>query len=183
MDEYERIESTARQLFASVVWSHKIQEKQADIYEHEYKLLESIKIGAASATSIGIVSLLFTDQYWIKIVSALISFVSVFISAYFKSFDLSSMKKQHKNSAINLWGIREDLLLLILQIRNKSITPESAIDLYKNILERLKVIYEQAPNTTEAAVRKAGQALNVAQDNTFSDSEIDSFLPDMLRRD
>lgn len=33
-----------RQNFASVVWTHKIQEKQADIYAEQYKLLETINI-------------------------------------------------------------------------------------------------------------------------------------------
>ena len=32
INNIEIIESQLRQVFASVVWSHKIQEKQADIY-------------------------------------------------------------------------------------------------------------------------------------------------------
>ena len=40
MDEKVRVlEDVARNLFANVVWTHKIQEKQAEIYEHRFKWL------------------------------------------------------------------------------------------------------------------------------------------------
>ena len=39
----ELLESQIRQIFASVVWTHKIQEKQADIYRDRYNKLETAK--------------------------------------------------------------------------------------------------------------------------------------------
>lgn len=90
-EEYIILEDSVRNTFGGVIWSHKIQEKQADIYSSQYKYMETAKIVAASLTSVGIVSLLFTGQVWIKVLSAIISFVSVFISAFFKSFDLQAL--------------------------------------------------------------------------------------------
>ena len=55
-DEYSILEDSVRNTFGSVVWSHKIQEKQADIYFSQYKCMETIKIATASLTSVGIVS-------------------------------------------------------------------------------------------------------------------------------
>ena len=40
-DSYEVIEASVRDTFASVVWSHKIQEKQADIYAERFECLET----------------------------------------------------------------------------------------------------------------------------------------------
>ena len=77
------METSVKRSYASVVWSHKIQEKQCDIYTRQYKLLETLNIIAASATSVGILSLIFTNQFWIKIISAILSFVTIFVSAYF----------------------------------------------------------------------------------------------------
>ena len=41
---YHILLDEVRQNFASVVWTHKIQEKQADIYAQKYKWLETTNI-------------------------------------------------------------------------------------------------------------------------------------------
>lgn len=179
---YDKIESSVRDTFGSVVWSHKIQEKQADIYDVRFKWMETAKIAAASLTSVGIVSLIFTDQLWIKLVSALISFISVFVSAFFKSFDLQIMVNQHKSAANNLLVIRDELKLLLLQIRLQKDDPVALYEKYESTVHRLDKIYADAPNTTNKAVEMAREALNVTQDNTFLDAEIDNFLPVELKK-
>ena len=53
-EEYIILEDSVRNTFGGVIWSHKIQEKQADIYSSQYKYMETAKIVAASLTSVGI---------------------------------------------------------------------------------------------------------------------------------
>ena len=72
-DELMVIEDNIRNTYGSVVWSHKIQEKQSDISIQKYKLLETMRVIASSLTSVGIISLLFSNDLWIKIVSAILS--------------------------------------------------------------------------------------------------------------
>jgi hypothetical protein len=182
-DKYDLIESSVRDALGSVVWSHKIQEKQADLYSQHFKWMETAKIVSASLTSVGIVSLIFTDQLWIKIASALISFVSVFVSAFFKSFDLQTMVSQHKAAANNLLSVRDELKLLLLKIRMKQGEPLELSKEYGEIVQQLDKVYANAPNTTDKAVDKARTALNITKDNTFSDTEIDGFLPAGLRKE
>ena len=182
-DNYEVIETSVRDTFASVVWSHKIQEKQADIYSERFKCLETAKILSASLTSVGLVSLVFTDQPWIKLCSALISFVSVFVSTFFKSFDLQAMVSQHKAAANNLLEVRDQLKLILLQIHLKQESVQAIYKKYEGVVQQLDKVYTDSPNTTDKAVTRAREALNVSKDNTFSDDEIDSFLPIGLRKD
>ena len=181
-NEYYIIEGTVRETYASVVWSHKIQEKQADIYTKQFKLMETAKIISASLTSVGIVSLIFTDQIWIKIVSALISFVTIFVNAFFKSFDLQAMINNHKTAANKLLVERNKLKYLLLKIRLRENSTTELSEEFKLLLDAIGQVYKEAPNTTEKAVKLAQKALNVDQDNTFSEKEIDSFLPNTLRR-
>lgn len=182
MSNYDKIESSVRDTLGSVVWSHKIQEKQADIYESRFKWMETAKIAAASLTSVGVVSLLFADQLWIKLVSALFSFISVFVNAFFKSFDLQAMVKQHKLSANNLLKIRDDLKLLLLQIHLQKDDPVTLYEQYESTVHQLDKLYMDAPNTTNRAVEMAREALNVTQDSTFSIAEVNKFLPAGLRK-
>ena len=181
-DMYKLIESSVRDTLASVVWSHKIQEKQADIFSDRFKRMETAKIVSASLTSVGIVSLIFTDQLWVKICSAFISFVSIFVNAFFKSFDLQTMVSQHKSAANNLRSVRDNLKLLLLQIRMKQTEPAELEKEYEEIVQQLDKVYADAPNTTDKAVTLAREALNVTKDNTFSDAEIDNYLPVGLRK-
>lgn len=37
IENYKMLEDVVRDSYASVVWSHKIQEKQADIYAEKFK--------------------------------------------------------------------------------------------------------------------------------------------------
>lgn len=181
-NSYDILEDEIRGRYASVVWSHKIQEKQADIYLTRYKHFETAKIASASLTSVGIVSLLFTDQLWIKIVSAVISFVSVFVSAYFKSFDLTTFTKAHKSSANQLLRIRDKLQLLLVDVRAEFVPVKDVRSKYEELLNELHTIYNEAPNTTDKAVQQARKALKITKDNSFADDEIDSFLPKELRK-
>lgn len=107
IENYKMLEDVVRDSYASVVWSHKIQEKQADIYAEKFKKMETVNIGAASLTSVGIVALIFTDPLWLKLVSALISFATVYITAYFKSFDLQKFITSHKAAANKLIAVRD----------------------------------------------------------------------------
>lgn len=183
MDDYKTLEDTVRDSYASVVWSHKIQEKQADIYAEKFKKMETVNIGAASLTSVGIVALIFTDPLWLKLVSALISFATVYITAYFKSFDLQKFITSHKATANKLIAVRDQYKVLLTEIKLKADSVENLLARYKELVEKTDTIYLEAPTTTDEAVDKASEALKVKKDNTFTDKEIDSFLPSSLRRE
>ncbi len=182
IDSYKVLEDTVRDSYAGVVWSHKIQEKQSDIYAERYKKMEIVNIAAASLTSVGIVAMIFTDPLWLKLVSALISFATVYITAYYKSFDLQKLGASHKATANKLIAVRDQYKLLLTKIRLQSDTIETLLTDYGELVKELDAIYLEAPSTTDDAVARARESLKVTQDNTFSAEEIDLFLPESLRR-
>lgn len=182
IDNYDLLESAVRDSYAGVVWSHKIQEKQSDIYAEKFKKMETINIGAASLTSVGIIAMVFTDPLWLKLISALISFATVYITAYFKSFDLQKLITSHKATANKLISVRDRYKVLLTEIKLQSDSVENLLSRYNELVRETDDIYLDAPSTTDEAVDKASEALKIKKDNTFSDEEIDSFLPSSLRR-
>ena len=181
-EKYTVLEDATRDVFARAVWSHKVQEKQADIYQSRYKWMETISIICASLTSVGILSTIFTDKLWIKIVSSVLSFVTVFVSAYFKSFELVKLTKTHKETANKLLIVRNELEGLLMSIKLKE-TPVSELEKrYSELLKKGNDIYKNAPQTTDKAVKLAKKALQITGDNTFTDEEIDSYLPVSLQK-
>ena len=51
-----------------------------------------------------------------------------------------------------------------------------------NLLEELHAVYSGAPSTTYQAYKSAQKGLQQLEDMTFSDEEIDSFLPKELKK-
>lgn len=180
-NKYQLLLDVVRQNFASAVWTHKIQEKQADIYGENYSRLESINILAASLTSCGIVSTIFCDNLAAKIIAALLSFVTLSITTYFKSFDIKNMEKQCKDTANRLVVVRNDLLHIIAEIHMKSRSVDEINDDYIQIMNTLNKIYVEAPSTTQKAVARASEALKTNNEYTYTEEEIDNFLPPTLR--
>lgn len=182
IDNYRVLEDVVRDSYSGVVWSHKIQEKQSDIYSEKFKKMETINIGAASLTSVGIISMIFTDPLWLKMVSALISFATIYITAYYKSFDFQKLIVSHKATANKLIAVRDQYKVLLTKIRLQSDSVENLLLSYEGLVKEADAIYLEAPNTTDNAVDRAREALKIKLDNSFSTEEIDSFLPNSLRR-
>ena len=180
--DYLILEDNVRYSFMSVVWSHKIQEKQADILTEKYNRFETIRIICASLTSVGLISLVFSEQFIIKVLSTLISFVSTAISLFFKSYDIQKNIINHKNTANELLYLRDKFRFLLVEIKTQNMSVKNLIEKYEDLLEQLNKVYKTAPNTTDEAVNRASNYLKIKKDNEFTDDEIDMNLPETLKR-
>lgn len=180
-NDYQLLLDEVRQNYASVVWTHKIQEKQADIYHEQYAKLETANILAASATSCGIVSTIFCDSIWAKIIAAVLSFITITITTYFKSFDIKEMEKHNKEYANKFLIIRNRLLHIVCDLHMEKRNIAEINTEYISIMDELNELYVSAPSTTQEAVDRATEALNVDKEYTYTEEEIDNFLPPALR--
>lgn len=176
------LEDNIRHTFMSVVWTHKIQEKQADILNEKFNKYEVIRIICASFTSVGLISLIFVDEFWIKVISAVLSFINTSISMFFKSFDIQKNISNHKRTAIDLLVLRDKLRLLLTEVHMDNAVAIELIKKYEDLQDQVNQVYKDAPNTTDKAVNRAFKALKIKKDNEFSDDEIDCNLPKSLQR-
>lgn len=182
MNEYQIVCDLLRQQFASVVWTHKIQEKQADIYTERYSSLETANIIFAALTSCGLVGLIFpnNDSVYLKIFTAISSFVTLAISAYYKSFSPSTKSKEHKDAANKLIGIRNELLSLIAACRIREKSAKEIKEKFDEVNLRLNQMYLELPTTSDKAVEIANKAL-MNNEYSYTDAEIDRFLVSSLK--
>lgn len=184
LDEEERCQALldeARQQFASVVWTHKVQEKQADIYTKRYERIETVNILAAALTSCGIITSIFVDALFAKVLTAVLSFVTLGIASYYKSFGIKERAMENKAAANRFIVIRNELLQIITDLHMMLEPADEINGRFKDVMDRLNKLYVDAPSASEAAVKKASEALNGGAEYTYSDEEIDRFLPPSLR--
>ena len=179
---YSVLEDVVRDLFIRAVWSHKTQEKQAEIYQKRYVWMKTVEITCASLTSVGIISTIFSDCLLLRIISAVLSLGAVFIAAFFKAFDLQTMAKTNKEAACELLIVRNKAMELLTSIKLMSKNETEIERLYSKLMGEANEVYRRAPQTTLEALQMANDALNTQGDNTFSAQDIDANLPEGLKK-
>ena len=90
------------------------------------------------------------------------------------------MEQQHRQAANKFIVIRNRLLHVIAELHTKEEMDEISQE-YNSIVNELNDIYVGAPSTTETAVKLAEQALKTKDEYTYTQEEIDHFLPPALR--
>lgn len=187
-DSIKILESQIRECFGRVVFSHKTHEKCSDIYAEHLKKLKLFEIILSTLTTTTLLSSIFGEQKIGTITGAILSTIVLGITIYTKDYDLGQIAKNHADTANKLWDTRESYISLIADIKASSLTIDQ-IKIKRNELhDSLNVIYQNAPRTNCKAYERASKALNengqlnTGEEMTFSDKEIDRFLPLELRR-
>jgi hypothetical protein len=180
--EGNSLEGQIRECFGRVVYSHKTHEKQGDICSATLRRFKIAQIVLAALTTSGTLTIVFTDSFSLKLMTALVSLITLIVSSYMKGFDPGATAQKHRDTAADIWAIRESYLSLLTDISDGSISEEVARERRDNLQNALAAIYKSAPGTTPRAYTLAQKGLQQHEDYTFNPGEIDKFLPPSLKR-
>ena len=176
------VESEIEQSFGRTVFNHKIHEKQAEIYQKYTTICEIITITLASLTSSGLIAILFADEFWLKLVSAIVSLLSTGFNLYMQKFNYGALQKENKICAYKWLSLRQEYTLLLTDIRAGVLTDEQII-VRRN---ELNAIYQEnatiSPQTTDSAYKKVKNSFDIRNDNFIPVDSINSYLPSEIRR-
>ena len=176
------LEAQLRECYGRVVYSHKTHEKCADILLARLSTIKLWQMILSACTAGGFISTLLGSGQVGSVIGVTLSTILLVLSAYTKNYDLGELAQKHKQSANEIWLIREKYLTLLtdLAIGEKSLSKIQ--EERDELLDALHSIYAGSPSTTFEAYRKAQDALQTKEDLTFTSEEIDQFLPNELRR-
>lgn len=176
------LEGQLRECFGRVVYSHKTHEKCADILLSRLSQIKLWQIILAALTTGGFIAAVFGAGTIGAFVGVLISTALLVLNAYTKNYDLGELSQKHRQAGADLWIIREKYLSLITDLRMGEKPIEALQRERDDLLQELHSVYSGAPSTTYQAYKKAQEALKQLEDMTFSDDEIDAFLPRALKK-
>ncbi|MBY4639055.1 SLATT domain-containing protein [Gluconacetobacter entanii] len=176
------LEGQLRECFARLVYSHKTHEKQGDLCAETLRRFKIGQIALSAITTSGTLAVLFTEDFLLKAMTALVSLITLFISGYMKGFDPGAVAQKHRDTAADMWAIRESYLSLLTDLMSRTIDEKTACERRDQLQDALAAIYKSAPRTTPKAYRLAQKALQMKEDYTFNPGEIDKFLPPALKR-
>lgn len=182
-DDARRIlEGQIRECYGRVVYSHKTHEKCADILSGRLHVIKMTQIVLSVLTTGGFLGVIVGAGGSSAIAGAAFSAALLGLNAYTKDYDLGALAQQHRRAAADLWLIRERYLSLLVDIAAAERPFEALAEDRDELLEQLHSVYGGAPGTWFAAYKKAQEALQKLEDMTFSDAEVDAFLPRELKR-
>lgn len=171
----------ARELYGRAVYSHKTHEKERQIWSDKARLMYWVNLGLVSATTVFAVISVALQPRWILILTALFASATTAFVVWQASFDPTGKENQHRTAAKELLRIREGLVLLIERCHLDSEQLPTLQSYLESIGRELSALYKFVPDTSPAAYAQARAALKGGE-FTFSDEEIDAFLPTKLRK-
>src|SRR5271157_5784322 len=176
------LEGQLRECFGRVIYTHKTHEKCADILLSRLSTIKLWQIILSALTTGGFIAAVFGAGRVGALFGVLISIVLLVLNAYTKNYDLGELSQKHRQAGADLWIIREKYLSLITDLRMSEKPIETLQRERDELLVSLHSAYSGAPSTTYQAYKKAQEALKHNEDMTFSEAEIDAFLPKELKK-
>jgi hypothetical protein len=181
-DHINALEGQLRECYGRVVYSHKTHEKCADILLERQGHIKLAQIIISAIVTGGIVSTLFDAGKAVSAISEGLATGLIALNAYTKYSDLGEIAQKHRQAGAELWIVREKYLSLLTDIRTGDVSLESIRARRDALLDELHAVYVGAPSTNFKAYSRAQESLKKLEDMTFSDEEIDAFLPKELKR-
>jgi hypothetical protein len=166
--------------FGRVVWTHKVHEKQVEIYSICADILDWCTILFSALTTAALLYVLMEPETRLNL-SVVLSFLALIARLIQLVFNPRVKKDSHKVTAKQLWFIKEKYINLISDIIDGSIPADIIIKKRDNLTEELNTIYINALPTNSLAYKRATKALKVNDEHSFYNNEVDKFLPVGIR--
>lgn len=177
------LEDQIREIYGRVVYSHKTHEACADALSSAHNKIKVGQIVLSAITTAGFIGVIFLDERLVAVLGVIAATVLLVLNAYTKDFDLGAVAQKHRESASDIWDIRERYLSLLTDMTETDASPSAVKKRRDELQEELHAIYKSAPSTNSKAYKKAQKKLQIEDDLTFNTGEIDKFLPESLKRD
>ena len=176
------VEGQLRECYGRAVYSHKTHEKCADILLSRLSNIKLVQLILSAITTGSFLSTIVGSGKEAAVVGMVISTCLLILNAYTKDYDLGELAEKHKQAANDIWLIREKYLSLITDLAAGNKVPDEVKAERDRLVTELHAVYSGSPSTTYKAYKKAQVALKKNEELTFSDEEINVFLPKHLHR-
>ena len=179
--EQQQLLSAIREYYATTAYSHKIHEKQREIYSDVVWWVKWLNVILTTLTMVTVILSILLVSNWANVVSAIVAAITTLFAVYRLSFSPEDDVQAHRRTAKALLIHRQRLALLIERCMSPNANLDEIRKEYEVIVNEVGRIYAEAPETSSNAYVKAQNALKNNEELTFSVKEIDLFLPQELR--
>lgn len=179
------LEAQIRESFGRVAYTHKTHEKCAELLLGRSAAIKKWQIALAAITTGGLLAELgdlLAGSNYASLIATIASTGLLALNLYTWNVDLGELAQRHKDVAVQLWLVRERYFSLLADINADAIGPDSVREERRRLQDQLAEVYATAPPSFPRAYQEARKSLKLNEELTFSDEEIDNFLPRPLQR-
>lgn len=166
-----------RESFGRVVYSHKTYEKEFEIQEAKSNRFKKVNIIILAISSSTLLGTLISDQKSLLVIGSIFTTLGLALAIFQLSFNPEEKAYRYKQSANQLWQIREKYTCLIADVMNGKIKEEEVIIKRDQFLKELDLVYKNSLPTSSEAYSMALKSLKEQEEFTFSNKELNKFLP------
>lgn len=187
----DKLLATVRFYFAQCVFMNSAHYKAYSRFDNRQNLYRKITNWISGLTLVVIVLHIICLQHEYSKTLAIISSCGMVLTGaslmftMFSKEDIGEIKSQHKNSAEKYKSLRDGYMLLIEEIMNNGSDEKTLRSKGEEFQKSYSAIGKYAPSTTyedfQGAQNGLGLGNNTDEEFTWSDEEIDRFLPSSLR--
>lgn len=179
--------SIIKQSFAQTVFTHKVQEVAA---ENAGKWMFGVKIANIVIVSLTLIMLLLQTANSSNLIYSYlgsgIAVGEIIFLVIQLTFNFEQTALSHKNSALKYMQLRDKYRSLIADIMNNQISQDTIIARRDSLQAEYQVVSDLSPQTSAKEYLEAQKRLHTANNScdehyTWSESEINQFLPENLR--
>lgn len=169
-----------RESFGRVLYTHKTHEKDRERLTFLGTVSKWANICLSGLTFGGVTATVGTDEpFWLG-ASLVLATLSAAYAVFQLSFDPHKKAENHRAAAKQLLVIRNQYVHLMADILEGILTPDQIRARRDELEKETADAFLVAPDTSDRAYRKAQKALQVDEDMTFGDEELNMFLPTAL---
>ena len=178
--EREALYSQIENEYGSVVYSQASQEEQRSRLDRAEKNIKVAQITLSALSTAGLVGIFFTQQVWITAITAVITFLLLFLNSYSFQFEIGTKIARHRKAGDQLWLLVRKYQSLLVDFPDLS--TEEVRKRRDELIDETATVYGDAERTGDRIFNKAKKRLQNEGLKEFTREELDKLLPEELRR-
>ena len=171
-----------REEFGRVAYTHKTHEKARELCTRKAIASKWVNIVLNALTFGGVLTSITSENRNLLYVALIFATLTAGYTLYQLSFNPLQEAVEHREAAKSLLRIRDSYIHLLADVNGNALSAKEIRDQREQLSARAQEVYRSAPDTSSKAYGLAQGALKEREDLTFSDAEIDKFLPLNLRK-
>ncbi|MDO4631936.1 MAG: SLATT domain-containing protein [Corynebacterium sp.] len=173
---YSQIENE----YGSVVYSHATQEEQCTRLTRTEHHIKVTQIALSTLSTVGLISIFFTQRIWITTGTAVITFLLLFLNSYSFRLEIEAKATRHRKASDQLWLLMRKYLSFLIDFPELELT--EARERRDALIAETAEIYSNAERTDDKSFDIAQKRLKEDGLKEFSREELNRLLPEALQK-
>lgn len=179
MDYKSELHSQIKESYGKLLYTYTAHWKLSDRYIKIDNWIKILEIVLCAITTTGLFGYIISNSRWLVILGAVFSALSLAVTLLVKEMNLQEKSVKHKNTADELWILRESYVSLLTDF--SALSEREIRERRDDLSEKVSDVYKKALPTNAWSYSESQKALKNNEEQFFTSEELDNLVPEHLR--